>query len=98
MTNIHGIQNGIQPAVVPAVGSASALGGPSAAAAVPYAVGDTIEVSQVARLTAAVHELPGVRTELVERVKAEIAAGTYETPDRLDVALERLLDEMTGAM
>jgi anti-sigma28 factor (negative regulator of flagellin synthesis) len=36
--------------------------------------------------------------ELVERVKAEIAAGTYETPDRVEAALERLLDEMTGTM
>lgn len=97
MTNIHGIQNGVQPAAVPAVESVSALGGPSAASA-SYAVGDTIEISQVARLTATVHELPSIRTELVERVRAEIASGTYETPDRIDVALEHLLDEMTGTM
>ena len=93
MTNI----NGIQQAAIPPVQPAAALNSPAATTA-PYAIGDTIELSQVARLTAAVHELPDVRTELVERVKAEIAAGTYDTPDRIDVALENLLDEMTGTL
>ena len=93
MTNISGIQ---QAAVSP-VQPAAALNG-NVATAAPYAVGDTIEISQVARLTAAVHELPDVRTELVERVKAEIATGTYETSDRMEAALERLLDEMTGTL
>jgi len=93
MTNI----NGIQQAAVPPVQPAAALSGNTATTA-PYAVGDTIEISQVARLTAAVHELPDVRTELVERVKAEIAAGTYETSGRMEAAMERLLDEMTGTL
>jgi hypothetical protein len=35
-----------------------------------------------------------IRTELVERVRAEIAAGTYDTPDRFQAALERLLERM----
>jgi len=93
MTNIHGIQQ----AAIPPVQPASSVSG-SAYTASPQALGDTVEVSHVARLTAAVHELPDVRADLVARVKAEIAAGTYETPDRLDVALEHLLDEMTGTL
>jgi len=93
MTNIHGIQQ----AVVPSVQPAAAVSG-SAHTAPTQAMGDTMEISNVARLTAAVHELPDVRADLVARVKAEIAAGTYETQDRLDVALERLLDEMTGTL
>ena len=32
-----------------------------------------------------------VRRPLVERVRREIAAGTYDTPEKLEVALERLL-------
>jgi hypothetical protein len=32
-----------------------------------------------------------IRTELVERVRREIAAGTYDTPEKWDIALERLL-------
>lgn len=35
-----------------------------------------------------------IRTELVDRVRAEIAAGTYDTPDRFQAALERLLEKM----
>ncbi len=33
----------------------------------------------------------GVRFELVNRIKAEIANGTYETPDKMDIALSRML-------
>jgi hypothetical protein len=35
-----------------------------------------------------------VRTELVERVQREIAAGTYDTPEKWDAALERLWDRL----
>ena len=35
-------------------------------------------------------DLP-IRSELVERVRREIAAGTYETPAKWEIALERLL-------
>jgi len=57
---------------------------------------DVVEISTVARLAAQIAELPEVRTELVERVKAEIAAGTYETPERIEIALTRLMEELTG--
>lgn len=36
----------------------------------------------------------GVRTGLVNRLKGEIAAGRYESADKLDAALDRLLDEI----
>ena len=32
----------------------------------------------------------GIRQELVARVRAEIAAGTYETPEKLAIAVDRL--------
>jgi hypothetical protein len=35
-----------------------------------------------------------IRTELVERVRDEIAAGTYETQERWEAALERLLERL----
>jgi negative regulator of flagellin synthesis FlgM len=34
------------------------------------------------------------RAELVERVRREIAEGRYETQEKLQAALERLLDEL----
>jgi hypothetical protein len=35
-----------------------------------------------------------IRPDLVRRVRAEIAAGTYDTPEKLELALERLLDRL----
>ena len=35
---------------------------------------------------------PTIRYDLVARVRKEIAAGTYDTPEKMDAALERLLD------
>jgi hypothetical protein len=32
-----------------------------------------------------------IRTDLVERIRCEIAAGTYETPEKWALALDRLL-------
>jgi hypothetical protein len=35
---------------------------------------------------------PTIRHELVARVRREIEAGTYETPEKLDAALARMLE------
>lgn len=35
-------------------------------------------------------ETEGIRTDLVLRVRREIAAGTYETEDKLELALAKL--------
>ena len=37
---------------------------------------------------------PDIRWELVDRVRKEIAEGTYETEEKLEKALERMLDEL----
>jgi hypothetical protein len=37
-----------------------------------------------------------IRRELVERVRKEIAQGTYDTPEKMDIALERLLARALG--
>jgi hypothetical protein len=34
-----------------------------------------------------------IRTELVERARRDIAAGTYDTPEKWELALRRLLEE-----
>ncbi|MDR2761637.1 MAG: flagellar biosynthesis anti-sigma factor FlgM [Planctomycetaceae bacterium] len=36
----------------------------------------------------------GVRFDLVNRVKSEIAAGTYDTPDKMDIAINRMVDKL----
>ena len=40
--------------------------------------------------------LPEIRHEKVQEIRRQIAAGTYETPEKLDSALDRLLDELHG--
>ena len=35
-----------------------------------------------------------MRVELVERVRHDIASGTYDTPEKWQIALERLLDRL----
>jgi hypothetical protein len=40
---------------------------------------------------------PDIRHDLVARVRQEIAAGEYDTPEKLDRALDRLLNELESA-
>lgn len=35
-----------------------------------------------------------IRADLVARVKREIAQGTYETPEKWELAIEKLLDRL----
>jgi hypothetical protein len=37
---------------------------------------------------------PPIRQDLVARIKKEIADGTYDTPEKWDAALDRLLERM----
>ena len=41
-------------------------------------------------------QLPEIRHEKVEEIRRQIAAGSYETPEKLELALDRMLDEMMG--
>ncbi len=45
---------------------------------------DAVEISEVGAMLARLRELPHIRTELVQRIRAQIQARTYETPERLD--------------
>ena len=55
---------------------------------------DTVSFSEEAlRLSDASRTNEGstkIRFDLVNRIKAEIAAGSYDTPDKMDIALERM--------
>ncbi len=55
---------------------------------------DSVEFSKASQLLAQLDQLPDVRTDLVSRVKSEIANGTYETPDKLDKAIESLAQDL----
>lgn len=38
---------------------------------------------------------PEIRAELVARIRRAIQQGTYETPEKLEIAFQRLLEELT---
>lgn len=52
---------------------------------------DRIEISELGQFMSRLSELPDVRVEKVARVRASILRGDYETPDKLDKAIENLV-------
>ena len=57
---------------------------------------DHVEISPLGQMLNGISHLPEIRHEKVEEVRRQIAAGSYETPEKLELALDRLLDEMMG--
>ena len=55
---------------------------------------DRAEFSKAAQLLSKLAELPDVRQDLIDQVRAEITAGTYETPEKLDQAIEKLMEDL----
>jgi len=90
MPKIDSIQPPIPPRAVDRPGTV----GPGERPADPGGPPDVDEVFAATILAVKVQEMPEVRADLVERVKAEIAAGEYETAERIAAAVNRLLEEM----
>jgi negative regulator of flagellin synthesis FlgM len=67
---------------------------PAKEATATPAAGDRLEISRAAEAAVKATETGGIRQDVVNRIRSEIAAGTYETPDKLDAALNRMLDEI----
>lgn len=55
---------------------------------------DRLELSGVSHLLKTLKSNGDVRTDKIADIKAEIAAGTYEDDKKLDVAVDRLLDDL----
>jgi negative regulator of flagellin synthesis FlgM len=55
---------------------------------------DQVDISPAAQLVGQVNEIPDIRQDRVATIKAAIADGTYETSDKLNTAVDRLLDEI----
>ena len=51
---------------------------------------DELELSNRAVLLSRLRELPAIRADLVQRVKGQIATGVYESPEKIDIAVEAL--------
>jgi negative regulator of flagellin synthesis FlgM len=55
---------------------------------------DRVEISPAANAAIEATEGGRVRADLVNLIRSQIAAGTYDTPEKMNVAMERLLDQM----
>ncbi len=69
---------------------------PQPAAQSGYVTGaDQLDISREADMVSRARELPDIRADRVAEIRSAIEAGTYETPDKLEIALGRLLDEIS---
>jgi negative regulator of flagellin synthesis FlgM len=86
-THIHG-PHGINAPHAPRSGQAARQAPP----AEPNV--DRVEISPAAEAAIRAAEAGEIRHDLVDRIRAQIADGTYETPEKLNAAVDRLLDEI----
>jgi negative regulator of flagellin synthesis FlgM len=84
--------HGPQP-IYPRLATFSVEGQTSAAAAAPR---DQVEISSLGLMMEGISRLPDIRHEKVEAIRQQIASGTYETPEKLERAVENLLGELLG--
>lgn len=80
------------------VGRAAPLSGARPAAGVEtpaptdaLAPQDEVQISSEARKLDELSRTSGVRQERIEQIRQEIADGTYDTPEKLDAALDKFL-------
>ena len=83
---IHGPHGTNPPHVLP-----RSTASKSAAGARPV---DHVEISPAAEAAVQASETGGIRHDLVNLIRRQIDAGTYDTPEKMDIAMSRLLDEV----
>ncbi len=55
---------------------------------------DTVEISDSARYLSEIKKLPDVRQEKVQSAREAIASGQFETPERINGTVDRLMEEL----
>ena len=55
---------------------------------------DELDISSEGNFISQARDLPEIRHDRVADIRAQIKSGEYETPEKLDLALSRLLDEI----
>ena len=62
----------------------------------PIDTNDTVEISDAAKILGQVGESSSLHDARLEQIKEAILAGTYETPEKLEAALDKMLKEIEG--
>ena len=60
--------------------------------------GDRVELSHAARLSAAIARIPDIRADKVAQVGQLMASGQLDTPEAMDVALDRLIQDVLSQL
>jgi len=89
MSDISNIAN-IQPLTIPFV--TDTTGYASETDRRVQTSGDSVEISPRARALARASEASSLRLARTRAIRAEIANGTYETPERIEGTVNHLLD------
>jgi negative regulator of flagellin synthesis FlgM len=56
--------------------------------------GDRLDISEAGQIAGRLAEMPEIRADRVQELRTAILDGSYESDAKLDVALDRLLDEI----
>jgi negative regulator of flagellin synthesis FlgM len=83
---VHGAQSVAAPHSSRSTGSVQSAGSSQ--------ITDQLDISSAAQFVDQANSLPEIRQDRVAALKAQIAAGTYETSDKLSGALDNLLNEI----
>ena len=84
-TQLHGAQ---------AISSPHLRNQPLSSTAPSAAAQDEVRISDAGRLLDLANQLPEVQQDRVDAIRAQIANGSYETADKLNVAVDRMLNEL----
>ena len=57
-------------------------------------VGDRVEFSPEAQMLEKIQDLPAVRQDRIDAIKDAIASNTYLTEEKLNLAIDRMIDEV----
>ncbi len=90
MAEINNISN-ILPPVVP-VRESYPQSANQQSAVNEVEVKDNVEISEAGRALARAEDVSSYRRARIESVRQEIEAGTYETPERVQGTIDRLLE------
>jgi len=78
------------------LGRAGSPASPASSSSPPPSRGrDSVELSTHAQLLSRLAGLPDVRQDLVDQIRAAIADGTYETPEKIESAIDALAEDLT---
>jgi negative regulator of flagellin synthesis FlgM len=96
MIEINPVGPAASPAATPVARSTN--GTASAGTSTPAATrgSDQADISPIAKYLSMLQAMPAIRQNLVDSVKSQIANGTYETPQKIDGAIDNMAEDLRG--